>query len=113
MDTQNEAAFCADEACSSFQCRTGWFRDGYTCHDLDECENNCELVGTCTFGFRNTACRLEKEICRNTQGSYVCECREHYERADRWDPKSECIEAMCPPGQFGKLRDSWTAVVLD
>ena len=35
----------------------------------------------------------------------MCECKEHYERKDRFDQTSDCIEAMCPPGQFGKAGD--------
>ena len=34
FELPHEAAYCADEACSSFKCRIGWFRDGYTCEDL-------------------------------------------------------------------------------
>jgi len=102
FDMPHEAAYCSDEACSSFNCRTGWFRDGYTCIDLDECDNNCERIGWCKFNYKKTACKLEKEICINSPGSYKCECKEHFERTDRWNPNSDCIEAMCPAGQFGK-----------
>ena len=43
----------------------------------------------------------------------MCECREHYERKDRFDQTSDCIEAMCPPGQFGKEGDPRLAFASD
>ena len=43
----------------------------------------------------------------------MCECREHYERKDRFDQTSDCIEAMCPPGQFGKEGDPRKTFSID
>ena len=72
------------------QCFEGYKGDGFTCEDVDECEN--DSLWTCEGGKKN-------KKCVNNDGSYWCECKPGFEEAgDKCFDINECnlgVSILC------------------
>ncbi|KER24245.1 calcium binding EGF domain protein [Opisthorchis viverrini] len=72
------------------RCRQGYHLVDGKCEDVDECSR------------KPSPCQGDGETCRNTPGSYVCECYPHLERRD----------GRCTAKQSGNANDNAGAVTL-
>ncbi|CAJ0609209.1 unnamed protein product [Cylicocyclus nassatus] len=89
------ADFCAEAPChrdaecvnqangAQCKCKEGFYGDGYTCYDIDECsfDNSArEQLGGCSTG----------SICINEPGSFRCECLPNHQKID----SRNCVELL-------------------